>query len=96
MIERNDKCECGRMFCAYPECDYSGMRGAHDNGFELFKREPELVLAAVWRHPDCPREMAPALEFLEGYKAARRQRDEYLREKARGEPVTEIHIEEQS
>lgn len=49
---------------------------AYDRGFELFRREPNLLLIEVCRR--APTEN-PA-EFVAGYIAARRQRDEYQRE----------------
>jgi hypothetical protein len=49
---------------------------AYDKGFELFRREPELLLVEV-----CQRAaLEDQTDFLAGYIAARRQRDEYERE----------------
>lgn len=51
---------------------------AYEQGFDLFKHNPDLTLAEVaWLGP---KPKIDALEFLEGYKAARRQRDDFKRE----------------
>lgn len=52
---------------------------AYEQGFDLFKHKPDLTLGEVsWLGPKTLNE---AIEFLEGYKAARRQHDDYKRER---------------
>lgn len=54
---------------------------AYELGFDLFKQNPDLTLVQVmWLGP----KDIEALDFLEGYKAARRQHDDYQREKKGG------------
>jgi hypothetical protein len=52
---------------------------SYDQGYDLFKRHPELLLAQVWwRAPkDFTKEQAN--EFVDGHRAARWQ-DEFERE----------------
>lgn len=51
---------------------------AYEQGFDLFKQQPDLTLGEVaWLGPKTLNE---AFDFLEGYKAARRQHDDYKRE----------------
>jgi len=54
---------------------------AFDAGFDLFKREPELILSAVWWRAPKGAPFPEQHEFVEGYREARRQRDEYERER---------------
>ena len=50
---------------------------AYEQGFELFRSEPELLLIEV-----CHRAaLEDQADFLAGYIAARRQRDEYESER---------------
>lgn len=51
---------------------------AFDEGFDLFKREPELMLTEVWWRAHA--KDGDPQEFVEGYKAARKQHDEYKTE----------------
>lgn len=56
---------------------------AFDSGAELHKAEPELHLVEVGRRASARfSDTAGQLWFLEGYKAARAVRDEFLRERA--------------
>jgi hypothetical protein len=51
-------------------------------GFNLFKAEPELLGAAVWRRATALSErMEDQFNFVSGYSSARRQRDDFEREK---------------
>ena len=53
------------------------MTSAFDQGFDLFKRAPDLLLAEVCRrHP-----IETSLEFMEGYRTARLQHDAFERER---------------
>jgi hypothetical protein len=49
---------------------------AYDRGFELFRTEPELLLIEVCHRAS----LEDQADFLSGYIAARRQRDEYQQE----------------
>jgi len=57
------------------------MTEAFDAGFDLFKREPELILADVWWRAPKGASFPEQHEFVEGYRAAREKHDEYEREK---------------
>jgi hypothetical protein len=51
-------------------------------GFNLFSKEPELLGAAVWwRAHDLNLQAEDAYNFVFGYSTARRQRDDYQRER---------------
>jgi hypothetical protein len=53
-----------------------------ENGYNLFKRESELILAEVWRRATkLYAYLGDQHEYVEGYKAGRRQRDEFTRER---------------
>src|SRR5262245_36578528 len=53
-----------------------------DFGFDLFKREPDLMLVEVWRRATSyTGNFGEQHEVVEGYREARRQRDEYRRTK---------------
>jgi hypothetical protein len=62
---------------------------AFDEGFDLFKRKPDLMLIEVWRmkpinnNSASEEKAARAVReaFVDGYMAGRKQRDEYEREK---------------
>jgi hypothetical protein len=52
-----------------------------DAGFDLFKEEPELMVAAVWqRAAKLTEDRDQQREFVNAYIDARRQRDEYRRD----------------
>jgi hypothetical protein len=55
---------------------------AFDKGSDLFKSDPELLLAAVW-HVAAKQyqNLDNQREFVNGYTAARTHRDAYHREK---------------
>ena len=55
------------------------MSDAYDAGYDLFKNEPELLLAEVWWRA-APRPSDERQEFVDGYRAARKQHDEFRRE----------------
>jgi hypothetical protein len=65
---------------------------AFDEGFNLFKQHPDLMLSEVWRkkpikNGSSAEEKATRAErsaFVEGYLTARHQRDEYEWEKNNG------------
>jgi hypothetical protein len=48
-----------------------------DDGYELFKKYPDLLLVEVWHWAGIG---ADAEEFVEGYKAARAKRDAFTEE----------------
>jgi len=51
-------------------------------GFDLFSKEPELLGAAVWwRAQELNLKPEEAYNFVSGYGTARRQRDDYERER---------------
>jgi hypothetical protein len=51
----------------------------YEQGFQLYKREPELTLAEVgWRAPPHKDDW---VTFVMGYSDARRQKDDYERER---------------
>jgi hypothetical protein len=55
------------------------MTAYYEQGFLLFKREPELTLAEVaWRAPPHKDDW---FSFMLGYSDARRQKDDYERER---------------
>lgn len=58
------------------------MSNAEDEGWTLFKEQPELLVAAVWhvaaKHYQ---DRYDQMEFVNGYINARRQQDEHRREK---------------
>jgi hypothetical protein len=50
-------------------------------GFNLYKVEPELILAKVWwRANELSKRQEDQYNFVFGYSAARRQRDGYEQE----------------
>ena len=65
------------------------MTDAFDDGFNLFKSEPDLTLTEVWRmkpikvesFAEAKAARAEQEEFVAGYQAARRQHDAFLQEK---------------
>lgn len=63
----------------------AALEAAHDIGRDLHRQDPELLLVAVARKASAeyPNSKALALAMLEGYQAARAQRDAYLQEGGR-------------
>jgi len=56
------------------------MTAYYEQGFQLYKREPELTLAEVgWRAPASNKD--DWFSFMLGYSDARRQREDYERER---------------
>jgi hypothetical protein len=54
----------------------------YDLGYDLFKAEPELLGAAVWQHVTALTERQEnQFNFVSGFHAARRQHDDYERER---------------
>jgi hypothetical protein len=54
-------------------------------GFNLHSKEPELLLAAVWwRAGETSKRREDQFDFVSGYGTARRQHDEYQKEKHYG------------
>jgi hypothetical protein len=63
------------------------LRDAFDAGSDYFGVYPDALMAEVHRHASTLYAgKAEALEFAEGYSAARRKRDEYLGEKNESVP----------
>jgi hypothetical protein len=55
---------------------------AFDQGFELFKREPELLGVEVWwRATEAVSKVQDQFDYVTGYMTGRHQRDDYEREK---------------
>jgi hypothetical protein len=55
---------------------------AFDLGYELFKREPELLGVEVWwRAAETIESFQGQIDFVTGFMTGRHQRDEYEREK---------------
>jgi hypothetical protein len=55
---------------------------AFDQGFELFKREPELLGVEVWwRANKAVDKVQDQFDYVTGYMTGRHQRDDYEREK---------------
>jgi hypothetical protein len=53
----------------------------YELGYNLFKAEPELLGAAVWRRATALSErQEDQFNFVSGYSTARRQHDDYERE----------------
>lgn len=50
---------------------------AFDEGYELYQREPELMLSEVWWRVPSSYTIADAEAFVIGYITVRRQRDDY-------------------
>jgi hypothetical protein len=51
-------------------------------GFNLYKTEPELILAKVWwRAGELSKHQEDQFNFVFGYAAARQQQDEYSRKR---------------
>jgi hypothetical protein len=48
-----------------------------DEGYELYQREPELMLSEVWWRVPRSYTIADAEAFVMGYITMRRQRDDY-------------------
>jgi len=50
-------------------------------GFQLFSKEPELILATIWwRAGELSKRREDQFDFVSGYGTARRQHDDYQRE----------------
>ena len=55
---------------------------AYDEGFNLFKREPTLMLAEVyWRAQACGYKNHEQHVYVDGYRIARLQHDNHQRER---------------
>jgi hypothetical protein len=51
-------------------------------GFNLHRKEPDLILARVWwRAGELSKRREDQFDFVSGYGAARRQKDGYAQEK---------------
>lgn len=58
------------------ELDYT------EQGYDLFKINPDLLLAAVWWEADMrSKRLEDQFNFVAGYSAARKRRDDYERER---------------
>lgn len=53
------------------------MTDPFEQGYELFKQEPDLMLVEVWHRVPSDWSRADQEAFLMGYIAMRRKRDEY-------------------
>ena len=54
-------------------------------GFDLFKKEPELMLAEVWRRAHAlGHSFDDQHTYVDGFCAARAKHDDYLREQKNG------------
>ena len=53
------------------------MTDAFNDGYDLFKREPELMLAEVyWRAQACGYNNSEQNDYINGYRAARARHDD--------------------
>ena len=54
---------------------------AFDDGYDLFKREPELMLVEVYWHAQARGyKKSEQNDYINGYRAARAKHDDYMRE----------------